>query len=181
MIKLKTNGDTIVEVLIALAIVGLVLMGAFVASQQSAKSTQQSRERTTALRIAESQLELLKTLSADPSSSIFSASNVFCLNPAVAGYYVQDAASVSGTPATFKVTGGPNAFPDLNTANDANSILTYDSRCVSGSGVHFNAVVDMPVATDGNHYTFEVHVRWDSIATDKHDEVVLWSRVDKTL
>ena len=59
--KLKHNqvGDTIVEVLIAVAIVGSVMAGAFAISSRSLKQIRQSQERTEAQKIASSYVEKL--------------------------------------------------------------------------------------------------------------------------
>lgn len=58
----RTNerGDTIVEVLIAMAIISLVLVGAYVTSTHNAASLQNSQEREQAQRLVESQIEMLR-------------------------------------------------------------------------------------------------------------------------
>lgn len=58
--KHNQRGDTIVEVLIAIAIVSLTLAGAYVSANQSANKTRTAQERAEAIKWAESQVELLK-------------------------------------------------------------------------------------------------------------------------
>ena len=58
----KQAGDTIVEVLIASAIVGLILTGAFAIANASLRQIRMSQERSEAHRIAASQIELVKQL-----------------------------------------------------------------------------------------------------------------------
>lgn len=55
------TGSTIVEVLLALAISGAVISGAFVAVNQSTQSVQQSQERSEAVKVAESQIESVRS------------------------------------------------------------------------------------------------------------------------
>lgn len=62
MIKLTKNqrGDTIVEVLIALTVVGTMLTGAYASARRSMFTVVASQERLEALKLAEGQLERLK-------------------------------------------------------------------------------------------------------------------------
>ena len=53
-------GDTIVEVLIAIAIISSVLSTAYAIMNSSVRSNQDSQEQASALKVGESQLELLK-------------------------------------------------------------------------------------------------------------------------
>lgn len=57
----KQSGDTIIEVLLAMSIIGLVLGAAFGIANRSVQIGQNAQERTEALKIAESQLELFKS------------------------------------------------------------------------------------------------------------------------
>ena len=54
--SLNSVGDTMIEVLIAISIVSVVLVGAFASSNRSLNSTQPSNDRDLALRLTESQL-----------------------------------------------------------------------------------------------------------------------------
>ena len=80
--KLNDKGDTIVEVLLAIAIVGVVLGGAFVAANRSLNIAQQSQDRSQATKILEAQLERLKSIASDRSKDIFNpaSSSVFCMD-----------------------------------------------------------------------------------------------------
>jgi len=63
--RFSFRGDTIVEVLIAIAVLSLVLGGAFVATNRSLQGTRDAQERINALKLAETQIEQLKAMSAD--------------------------------------------------------------------------------------------------------------------
>lgn len=78
------RGDTMVEVLIAIAVVSLVLGGAYVTTNNSLQSARAAQERSIALKLAESQIEQIKGIAGDPTRSdlIFdgSAPNPFCIS-----------------------------------------------------------------------------------------------------
>lgn len=67
----RTNiaGDTIVEVLIAMAVVSLVLAGAYASTLRSSNAVRTGQEQGIALKIAESQLERIRQAAANTSSS----------------------------------------------------------------------------------------------------------------
>jgi Tfp pilus assembly protein PilV len=113
MISMRKNqvGDTIVEVVIAIAIVSAVLGGAYATSNHSLKNTRQAQEHTVALKYAEAQIEQVKAI---PDSDIGSIPTWFWMNggtaTAGAGTFtdgitytvtVNKANGVNGT--TFKV------------------------------------------------------------------------------
>ncbi len=54
------RGDTIIEVLIAMTVIGLVLAASFGIANRAALTGRSAQDRTEALKLAESQLELLK-------------------------------------------------------------------------------------------------------------------------
>jgi len=58
--RLDKQGDTLVEVLIAMAIISLVLVGAYVTSVRNATALQSSQEREQAQRLVQSQIEALR-------------------------------------------------------------------------------------------------------------------------
>lgn len=72
---LNNTGDTIIEVLISMAVVSMVLGGAFVVTHQSQVGVRNSQEHAEALKLVESQLEQLR---GDTQSAI-AASTPFCM------------------------------------------------------------------------------------------------------
>lgn len=67
-LKLDNRGDTIVEVLLAIAIVSAILGAAYVSVNQSSFGIRQSQERSEALKFTEAQLELLASGEFNPGS-----------------------------------------------------------------------------------------------------------------
>lgn len=85
IIGLNAKGDTIVEVLLAIAVVSAVLGGAFVSANRSLRGARISQERGEALKHIEGQLEKLKAATKDSAKSdaVFAATGEFCLNDAL--------------------------------------------------------------------------------------------------
>jgi len=75
--SMKQNGDTIIEVLLAMAVIGIVLGSAFGIANRNLNTGRSAQERSVALKIAESQLELMKTL-IPPAST---PTEAFCISP----------------------------------------------------------------------------------------------------
>jgi len=70
-------GDTIVEVMIAIAIISSVLVGAFLVSSTSTRSVQDTGERAQALQLAQSQVEMIRSYVADGGT--FAGSSPYCM------------------------------------------------------------------------------------------------------
>lgn len=82
--RLTERGDTIVEVLISIAILSLILGGAFVTTNNSLQGNRAAQERVNALKLVESQLEQIKNLAKTNSSAIFGSAvpASFCISNA---------------------------------------------------------------------------------------------------
>jgi prepilin-type N-terminal cleavage/methylation domain-containing protein len=78
------RGDTLIEVLISIAIISTVLGAAYATVSRSFRTGTQSTERGEALRLVENQLELLKAgvkkAKGLPTNPVISATGDFCLN-----------------------------------------------------------------------------------------------------
>ena len=118
-LRQNTKGDTIVEVLISLAILTMVLGGAYYTANQSFRNDRDAQEHSEALTIAQTQVESLRVLgnnlrgnpcivNGSPSSNCQVASNdtssfnINCLTSAPYCYTVKitDEGSVKVGPAT---------------------------------------------------------------------------------
>jgi prepilin-type N-terminal cleavage/methylation domain-containing protein len=107
MRPLSERGDTIVEVLIAIAVISLVLAGAFVMTNNSLQATRDTQEHLNATNLAEGQLEQLRALpETDPTKTqtIFGAVNpaAFCMlnGTEYTSSSTNCAVSTAGTPTT---------------------------------------------------------------------------------
>lgn len=72
------KGDTVVEVLIAVAILGLVLASGFAIANRSLRGIRAAQERGEALKVAETQLERIKKYS-DSSTDIYVDGANYCI------------------------------------------------------------------------------------------------------
>jgi type II secretory pathway pseudopilin PulG len=92
--RIRENGDTIVEVMVVLAILGLAIGISFATANRSLLNTNQAEENSQATDYAQSQVEDLRYLaptsssanpSENPGSNIFNPSTTFCItSPTVA-------------------------------------------------------------------------------------------------
>lgn len=97
----KQRGDTIIEVLFSVVIIGLALGAAFTLANRSLNIGRAAQERTEALKIAESRIELLKIAYSQDlqitgsGNSISQAAAIFCV------YY--DAVGIQATSVTSNI------------------------------------------------------------------------------
>lgn len=104
---LGERGDTVVEVLVSIAVISLLLGGAFVTADRSSKATRDAHERQNALKIAEGQVEQIKYLAGTSPDSVFGASvpAAFCLTSTPAAVDASAGAckvNTDGTPTTVE-------------------------------------------------------------------------------
>ncbi len=76
----NNRGDTIVEVLIAIAVVSLVLAGAFTSTRRSANATRTAQEYGEALKLAETQVERIKIAVDNNNSPNVLSAGSFCID-----------------------------------------------------------------------------------------------------
>lgn len=68
--RLNQTGDTIVEVLIAIGVVGMMLTSAYAITNRSNRSLQDTQEHGQALKLVESQIELMRSNGSFPTGTI---------------------------------------------------------------------------------------------------------------
>lgn len=152
VIKINQKGDTIIEVLICLAILGFVLTLAYSIGTRSLGSIRSSQERTEALKIAEGQLEQIKYLGKkdSPDPAIFSGlTDPICIKS-------------DGTPS--------NTFSPRPDDPDLDDFSAYDSECTNRDGL-YNIYISRPAGSDGGIFT--VRVRWERYGGGANQEVKL--------
>ena len=88
-IKLKQRGDTIVEVLIATAVVSIVLTGAMAISNNSLKQIRAAQERSEAQAYAQSTVESLDQFISDNPTAGQSPNSRFCIKDGASKREVQ--------------------------------------------------------------------------------------------
>jgi type II secretory pathway pseudopilin PulG len=153
----QERGDTIVEVLLAMAVLGMVLGTSFAIVNRSLATGRAAQERTEAQKLAEAQLEKLKLHSSNRANGYFddfapvnplaSTDLVFCIidDPAPMGgllRVVYTASSTQFTESSDIPATGPGG---------------YDSQCRFGPDGRYR----VSVKPNGNVFT--IRVRWNPI------------------
>lgn len=142
------RGDTIVEVLISIAVVSLVLSASYALANRSTQATRQSQERSEALKFAEEQMEKVKTyLSISGSDDIIS--DDFCITGAGASLNVTNVASDPNA-----CSKGPDNRYRMAVDVDGDTYRvssTWDS--IGGGQDNLELVYRIPETTFSNVYT----------------------------
>ncbi len=151
----RQKGDTIVEVLIAIAVVSLVLGGAYSIANRSLASVRQAQEHAEALKIAESQVEKLKTANDTGTAGVLTQTGTFCMidnyNPPVDRLRTSAATYGNGQPRT---------------------------ECTTTNGIkYFTSITNTP---NGAVHTYLVMVYWPNIHGNGYDQVTLDYNLDGT-
>jgi type II secretory pathway pseudopilin PulG len=164
LIKLyrKQGGDTIVEVLIAIAVVSAVLGSAYAITNRNVQNSRQTQEHGQALKAAESQLELLKSFIADgKAAALPAAGSNFCM-------YVDTVPNPDENKVgLFTGAGTTIALPTV----DAN----YPASCKIDEGISADRYM-AGIKQDPTTLTYTVSIAWDG-ATGGRDKVSLMYKV----
>lgn len=152
------GGDTIVEVLIAIAVISVVLVGAYATTNHSLRSTEDAQERSNATSLVESQLELLKTASSTDPYAIWNrgaALKTFCLTePDSHGSF------------------GASIYPSSNSNCNVNTTGTPTTVQPD-----FNLSITNPITGSNPQDTFIVEAQWPSVEDNVTDNVQIVYRV----
>lgn len=151
MTKLNQAGDTIVEVLIAIAVVSGVLGITYSIMNKNVATIQDNQERTEASKLVQGQLELLRRASEDVNSSITLDDN-FCLSVDTVSGVIEKNGNI--------LTNG--LVKDSGSGTDG-----YNGDCIGTVGTddrYFINIVDVYPGGSNARTNFRVMVRWHSLA-----------------
>ncbi len=134
--SIKTNqlGDTIIEVMLAIAVIGMVLGASYATANRALRTGRSAQEQTEALKLAESQVEKLKYMSAQ-----------FVAGTPVAGTIFDTAASSTA----FCID---DSFVKILASSG-----TFAASCNGRSGLY-----DQLVNYDSTNNLYKVTVTWDT-------------------
>jgi prepilin-type N-terminal cleavage/methylation domain-containing protein len=158
-------GDTIIEVLIATAIVGLAIALAYGVANRSIRAARQAQERVEAVKIAETQLESMKAIASneDPAddSKVFDDNRLFCI----------------GTDNERKNFSAWTTAPALDA--DPLSASDYPVDCVQGEGSRYHVSVKATELSGAvsPRYQFTVTVRWFGFGNLRKEQTVVEYRL----
>ena len=170
---MRSRGDTLIEVMIAMAIISSVLAVSYTTASRALNMGQQAQERVEALKLVEGQIETLKYAAGLDGTTVYSAGDSFCLD-------------ASG------VVQAQNAVPDdlftdtLNSAAAASGIPVsgeiYNTKCSVGtSGRYKLSIVRQDSgAAPSLRSTFLVRARWERLGGGI-DEVAIYYKLHQGL
>jgi type II secretory pathway pseudopilin PulG len=164
------RGDTIMEVIICVAVIGLVLTAAFALSNRSTTGERKAQERGSALKIAESQMELLKSY-ADLNKLPSDRSQLFCME--------KDSSASTGVE-VVPITGTNVPIP--STQND-NLAANYPDECkIDGEGYPdlYSVAIwspDRSPSIGGTNVPYGVTVRWEGAGGSGHEELKMFYNI----
>jgi len=145
----KQAGDTIIEVLIAMAIASSVLAIAFATGNRNLAMSRDSQERSEASRLVQGQIESLRyVFNTAPTTLPSGAGTPFCLS----GSAVVTAGFSGGVPTSNLATEPMSGYP---------------ATCVSG---FYHYVITRDAAGSGS---FHFYVRWESGVGGARDQILM--------
>lgn len=145
--KKSQNGETIIEVLIAIMILSAILAGAFAISNRSQKTVQAGQERSQAQSLASEQASLIRELSITTSSELTSLTantQLFCMR--VGSAVIAD-----------------KATDPLKCRRDQSGAQADDGL--------YDITVTPKTGPGGNVNTFIIKVEWDSLINNSKSTV----------
>ncbi len=151
--NINQAGDTIVEVVIAVAIISSVLVGAFIVSQKSALAVRDSQEHGEALQVLQGQVELVRAM---VLAEDHSTNHIFDTSPK---YFCVDGADPNG----LKRVDFQSTVTELPSA-DSDPYDYYAPECKDIQGRY-----NIAVSYDDLTYTFTFHGRWDRLGGGKNE------------
>jgi Tfp pilus assembly protein PilV len=158
MKRLMQTGDTIVEVLLAMAVMSLILGGAYSIANRSLIGGRQAQERGEALKFTEAQVEKVKTLAGTNYAQLQQAT-LYCLDDTL----------------TNKNITGLSSFPPLASTN----LGVYPAECINqnpdGTPGFYHYAIQYDSASSNDVFT--VVTRWDRAGGGGFDEVRLIYKV----
>lgn len=138
------RGDTILEVLISVAVLSLVMASSFALATRSTQTNRQAAERGEAQKIAQAEMEKLKLYLSTPGAVLPTQGSYFCMNDLATG--------------TVALSG-------IGLPSDPNADLTFSSPLYSNpsckSGDFYYHFIQRGTGSDQKN-TYTSSVRWPS-------------------
>jgi type II secretory pathway pseudopilin PulG len=153
MKKLNQIGDTIVEVMLAVAILAMTIGVAYAVVNRSIKRAQQAQERTQATKLVEGQIDKLKYLS----------------ESAIAEDQAEFIKAID--------TSRGSQCISTKTTNDVTVIEAIQISGPFGSDCTQENIFKISYLYDGNDKIFTVNANWDSLVSDASENVTMEYRV----
>lgn len=166
--RLKRNqrGDTLIEVLTCLVMLGFVLGVTYRIAVKAQQTIRSAHERVEALKVGEGQLEQLKNVQKNSNASFKTYASRSMVGAQFCIHNTTNAlVPASPTPFTTPAT-------DWNSNLDQDKFSSYPDGCKSvGPGGLYNVSITPPSLATGGLYV--VRVRWEPLGSGPRQEVKL--------
>lgn len=158
--KLNSKGDTILEVLISVAILSLILTSSFALTNRSSIANRQAAERGEASKLGQSELEKLKYYLSSPGITAPSNNSFFCVD--------------TSNPVSPTIV----LLPMINPTNIDTLYNSIDNRCKKGTDSRYATFIYRePSGSEEATNTYTTYVRWDSVTGRGTDKINLVHRL----
>ncbi len=157
--RLNMRGDTLLEVLIAVAILSLILTTAFALANRSTLANRQAAERGEANKAAQAEVEKLKYYLSLPGLEMPDNASFFCIN-------YSDATDPTVLPIDNITLG--------TIETDYNNIPT---ECRQGIDQRYAVMTYRGAANSTERDTYTTYVRWDSITGNGSDKISIINKL----
>lgn len=146
----RQRGDTIIEVMVALAVLGLAFAISYATASRSLNVAQNSQEHSQASQVLKSQVELAHNNSSD--SSLYTEGKWFCL------YYSssQGKISIADYPSNSVSSAPPECQSQLNASVNYVTYVTYTCEVQVGNGYQSCDASGNSGLVKQNYFTFTV-------------------------
>ena len=165
----KQHGDTLVEVMIALAIIGSVIAISYATASRALRIGVYAQERTEALKIAEGQIEILK------AAASVSSTQVYSVDTSVSSFCMKT--DGSGGVATQHVPAVDLLADDLTSGVIAiGPVPTYDTACALGQDGRYKVSILRSDSGSGatERNVFTVRARWNKLGGGKDEVSIIY-------
>ncbi|HVC36672.1 MAG TPA: type II secretion system protein [Candidatus Dormibacteraeota bacterium] len=141
----RQTGDTIIEVLIVLAILGLSFGISYATANKGLLASRSAEEHSEALQLIDAQVELLRQASSNSATNVFLSGGSFCM--------------ISANPPTptYPVT----ALFAVPAVADNDSLTEYPPACVQG--LYHESIQYYPNPPSGSQDVFTLYIRWTGL------------------
>lgn len=148
--RLNNSGDTIVEVMIVLAVLGLALSIAYATANRGLQQARNAQEHSQALGIINSQVELLRSTFAKQAGAAVEsqgASGPFCLSPTGTVVAITPLAS-----------SGADKFEEVLANDRLGNATTYPGACIQ------DTLYNTSIVSRGDG-VYDFRVRWEGVGS----------------
>lgn len=174
--RLSSRGDTIIEVLIALAILGSALSIGFATASHALTTARISQEHSEAQGYLDAQVELLRQAAPSfttPASDIYISNKTFCMTTNGTATAVR-----ADFQASYTRPDDANA-DNLNAASPVTPTAPYPTACVVANGRYYISIV-YTADTNGDGISddlFTVYARWEGLSTLGRQQAVMTYKI----